>query len=82
MDQFAFSGYSMSNMLTCVVKRLDTDIANEVFCGELQDMLMLCAEVIRLNYSSFFKRIGTQFGSRHVGMQTEVPGTENMDTSI
>ena len=34
---------------------LDKDLADEVFCGELQDMFILCYEVIKLNFKGFFK---------------------------
>lgn len=42
---------------------LDLDLANEVFCGELQDMYVLCFYVIQVNFKGFFKKIGNQFGS-------------------
>ena len=42
---------------------LDKDLADEVFCGELQDMFILCYEVIKLNFKGFFKRDGIQSGS-------------------
>ncbi len=41
---------------------LDMDLANEVFCGDLQDMFILCYEVIKVNYGSFFTKLGTRFG--------------------
>lgn len=43
---------------------LDEDLADEVFCGELQDMLILCFEVVRVNYAGFFKRIAGRFGGQ------------------
>ena len=43
---------------------LTEDIANEVFCGETQDMFILAFEVIKANYSGFFKRLGGQFGGQ------------------
>ena len=42
--------------------RLTYDLANEVFCGDVQDMYILCFEVIKLNYSGVFKRLGVQSG--------------------
>lgn len=39
-------------------QRLDMDIANEVFCGEVQDMFILCFHVIKLNFNGFFKKLG------------------------
>ena len=38
-------------------ERLDMDIANEIFCGEVQDMFILCFHVIKLNFNGFFKRV-------------------------
>lgn len=45
---------------------LDMDIANEVFCGEVQDMFVLCFHVIKLNFNGFFKKISTQSGKEKV----------------
>jgi hypothetical protein len=41
---------------------LTDDLVNEVFCGEAQDMFVLAFEVIKVNFSGFFKKIGNQFG--------------------
>jgi len=38
-------------------ERLDMDLANEIFCGEVQDMFILCFHVIKLNFNGFFKKI-------------------------
>ena len=38
-------------------QRLDIDTANEIFCGEVQDMFILCFHVIKLNFNGFFKKI-------------------------
>lgn len=35
---------------------LDENLINEMFCGEVQDMFMLCFHVIQLNFNGFFKR--------------------------
>lgn len=43
-------------------QRLDKDLANELFCGEVQDMFVLCFHVIRLNFNGFFKRFATRSG--------------------
>lgn len=46
------------------VRILGLDQANEVFCGDVWEMYVLCWEVLKLNYSGFFERLeGTQFGS-------------------
>lgn len=47
---------------------LTDDLANEVFCGEAQDMFILAYEVIKVNFSGFFKKIGNQFGGALSGL--------------
>lgn len=37
-------------------QRLDMDLANELFCGEIQDMFVLCFHVIKLNFRGFFRK--------------------------
>lgn len=60
-----------------IAKPLTYDLANEVFCNELQDMYLLCWEVIRLNFSGFFKKLGVRFGSLPEGIQTKIPSIQN-----
>lgn len=62
------------------VKVLTYDLANEVFCGEVQDMYILCFEVIRLNFNGFFKKIGARFGDLQ-GLLTGSPKSENTESS-
>ena len=38
------------------------DDADEIFCGEVQDMFVLAVEVIKANYSGFFGKLGSRFG--------------------
>jgi hypothetical protein len=61
------------------VKLLTYDLANEVFCGDVQDMYILCFEVIRLNFRGFFSKISTQFGDLASLVQMKVPGTRNTE---
>ena len=63
------------------VKLLDYDLANEVFCGDVQDMYILCFEVIRLNFKGFFSKIGDRFGDLKGLLQKEAPTTKNGETS-
>ena len=42
-------------------KVLTEDIANELFCEDVQDMFLLAFEVIRTNYNGFFKKLGSRF---------------------
>lgn len=44
------------------VQTLTVDIADEVFCGDAQDMFILAFDVIKVNYSGFFKKLGDQYG--------------------
>mgnify|MGYP005925392383 FL=1 len=60
------------------VQLLTEEIANEVFCADVQDMFLLAFEVIKTNYSGFFKKLGTRFGSLGKKVQTAMPSTENM----
>lgn len=60
---------------------LDKDLADEVFCGELQDMFILCYEVIKLNFKGFFKRVGIQSGSLIDKLRKGTPTSENGETS-
>lgn len=43
-------------------KKLDEDTVNELFCGGLDEMFMLIFEVIKVNFSGFFKKLTTQYG--------------------
>lgn len=52
------------------VRILGQDQANEVFCGNVWEMYVLCWEVLKLNYSGFFERLGVnQSGSLQEFMQ-------------
>lgn len=43
-------------------ERLTEDLANELFCGNAQDMFILAFHVIRVNFSGFFERLGGPSG--------------------
>lgn len=43
-------------------KLLTADLANEVFCGDTQDMFVLMWHVIQVNFAGFFKKLAAQFG--------------------
>lgn len=43
-------------------ERLNEDLANEIFCGDVQDMFILCFHVIKMNFGGFFKRLAGQSG--------------------
>lgn len=43
-------------------ERLDIDLINEIFCGEVQDMYVLCFHVIRLNFNGFFVKLANLSG--------------------
>ena len=41
---------------------LTEDLANDLFCGDVQDMFILAFDVIKSNYSGFFEKLGSLFG--------------------
>lgn len=43
-------------------QKLDMDLANELFCGEVQEMFVLCFHVIKLNFNGFFKKLASLSG--------------------
>lgn len=59
---------------------LTYDIANEVFCGDVQDMYILCYHVIKINFSGFFKKVGNLFGKRKEA--TEETPTSNLTAPL
>lgn len=50
---------------------LTADAANEVFCGDVQDMFVLAFYVIKQNFSGFFKKLSTQFGLQKLIQKVE-----------
>ncbi len=38
-------------------EELTQDLADEIFCGNIQDMFVLCFHVIRLNFRGFFGKL-------------------------
>lgn len=42
---------------------LTHDALDEIFCGNVQDMFILAFKVIKLNYSGFFGKLTSRFGS-------------------
>lgn len=58
---------------------LSEDTANEIFCGDTQDMFLLAYEVIKLNFGGFFKKLGDQFGSAFAVLKNKTaPSTASM----
>lgn len=59
---------------------LTEDLANELFCADTQDMFLLAWEVMKLNYNSFFKKLGDQFGAAFANLTKTKgePSSENM----
>lgn len=58
------------------VQVMSKELADEVFCGDVQDMFILAFEVIRLNFNGFFKKIGDLFGIQEQD-QKETPITDD-----
>lgn len=59
---------------------LTFDEANEVFCGDVQDMFVLAFYVIKKNFSGFFKKVSARFGLQKLG-QMVMGEKPNTDTS-
>lgn len=60
------------------VRILTMDDADEIFCGEVENMILLCVKVIELNYKGFFKKLAARFGVRAENMVTaELQNTES-----
>ena len=55
---------------------LTEDLLNELFCGDIQDMFILAAEVVRINFDGFFGKLGSQFGVA-LGKTTGLPSMSN-----
>ena len=49
------------------VRLLTEDLANEVFCTDVQDMFILAFEVIRTNYNGFFRSSATDLAKSPSG---------------
>ncbi len=47
--------------------KLDMDLANELFCGNVQDMFVLCFRVIKLNFKGFFRNFAALSGKQKSG---------------
>ena len=60
---------------------LTYELANEVFCGDIQDMFVLCYEVIKLNFGGFFKKLGGQFGNLKASAKAMTPSNSNGENS-
>lgn len=64
------------------VQILTEDLANEVFCEDVQDMFILAFEVIRTNYNGFFKKLGGRFGPVIEALkQTVTPSQTSTESS-
>lgn len=64
------------------VQILTEDLANEVFCEDVQDMFILAFEVIRTNYNGFFKKLGGRFGPVVEALkQTVTPSQTSTESS-
>ena len=59
------------------VKLMTLDLANEIFCGSVEEMYMLCLEVIKINFGGFFRKLGIQFGSQNDTSPKTIPSTKS-----
>lgn len=62
---------------------ISEDDINEIFCAEIQNLYLLAFEVIKVNYGSFFKNLGSRFGgvSEKIKAATKSSGTEPLTMS-
>ena len=65
---------------TGATPKLTMDKANELFCGEVQDMFILAVEVITVNYNGFFKKTAAPLGPV-IAALTKAADTINTATS-
>ena len=63
------------------VRWLDDNAVNELFTGELADMLLLAAEVLKLNFKGFFKKLGNQYGDQLTVAMSKMGFKKTTDTS-
>ena len=54
---------------------LTEELANEIFCGDVQDMFILAFEVVKSNYGGFFGKLGSLFGDQIEGFQNLITKT-------
>ncbi len=43
-------------------EKLDIDLLNEIFCGGVQDLFLLCFAVLKINFSGFFGKFAGRSG--------------------
>lgn len=73
-------------------ERLNQDLVNELFCGNVQDMYILAFHVLKVNYQGFFKKLSSRFGgvfkpaaqkaSKNTGTSTEESSPNSNSASI
>lgn len=72
---------SYENNQEKVVRWLESDSVDELFTGELADMLTLAVEVLKVNFSGFFKKLGSQYGVQMEAVMSKVGFKKTTDTS-
>jgi len=53
-------------------------LADDIFCGEIQDMYVLAGYVIKTNYQSFFKKLEARFGGAIEFLKEKANNTETL----
>jgi len=60
---------------------LTESAVDELFCGDVQGVFILAFEVIKANYSGFFKKLGGRFGNAlNAFLAKDTPSTENTES--
>lgn len=65
-----------------IQRRLTRELANELFIGQLDAMVMLCLDVINLNFKGFFTNMITQSGNRIRNQVGSIIGDTESSTSV
>ena len=60
---------------------LTEDLANDMFCGDIQDMFILAFDVIKSNYRGFFGKLDSLFGSHISAFKSLVSKAESSLTN-
>lgn len=61
--------------------RVNEDMLNEFFCGEIDNLFILAFEVMRLNFAGFFERLMSRFGVQEGQVSGILEILKNMEVS-
>ena len=61
---------------------LTEEVADQVFCGNVQDMYILAFEVIKVNFPGIFTKFSDQFGEAIDGLWEKMKNLKNTEPSM